>query len=354
MGRRLKVQNANATTLNFPLGNDTSYEVKKEGTDTTVTKYISANGKYLAKAVQVNNGPEQKYFHHIDLVGSIRAITDATGTVTASYEYEPFGVTVKTTGTDQDNLGFTGKRLDEGSGLSYFGARYYDSEIGRFISKDPVKDGRNWYVYCANNPLGYRDPDGLKIIMHYGVMTDDEFLRETKGDSYGKESKSMDEWNKYYSLCMTAPIFRENYLEVLNSEETFIVNVTGDGPASSFETRSGTDEDPHMLIFNYKKIPYDAGVQKQMRLDSALNHEFGHAASEARKDMGSVYTNLYSVFDNLGTTFGSWGMKNLSKWFNDVALWLRNKAENYNINRNEKVYDKFMGYEEYRDKYSYL
>ena len=55
-----------------------------------------------------------------------------------------------------------------------------------------------------------------------------------------------------------------------------------------------------------------------MRLDSALNHEFGHAASEARKDMGSVYTKLYSVFDNLGTTFGSWG------------------------------------YEEYRDKYSYL
>ena len=91
-----------------------------------------------------------------------------------------------------------------------------------------------------------------------------------------------------------------------------------------------------------------------MRFDSALNHEFGHAASEARKDMGSVYTKLYSVFDNLGTTFGSWGMKNLSKWFNDVAIWLRNKAENYNIDRNEKVYDKFMGYEEYRDKYSYL
>ena len=60
---------------------------KKEGTDTTVTKYISANGKYLAKTVKVNTNPEQKYFHHIDLVGSIRAITDVTGTVTESYEY---------------------------------------------------------------------------------------------------------------------------------------------------------------------------------------------------------------------------------------------------------------------------
>ncbi len=161
LGRRLKVQNADTTTLNFPLGNDTSYEVKKEGADTTVTKYISANGKYLAKTVKLNTNPEQKYFHHIDLVGSIRAITDATGTVTASYEYEPFGVTVKTTGSYQDNLGFAGKRLDAGSGLSYFGARYYDSEMGRFISRDPVKDGRNWYVYCYNNPLSYVDPNGL-------------------------------------------------------------------------------------------------------------------------------------------------------------------------------------------------
>ncbi len=53
LGRRLKVQNANATTLDFPLGNDTSYEVKTEGTDITITKYISANGKYLAKTVQM-------------------------------------------------------------------------------------------------------------------------------------------------------------------------------------------------------------------------------------------------------------------------------------------------------------
>ena len=163
LGRRLKVQNADTTTLNFPLGNDTSYEVKKEGADTTVTKYISANGKYLAKTVKVNTNPEQKYFHHIDLVGSIRAITDATGAVTASYEYEPFGVTIKTTGSDEDNLGFAGKRLDAGSGLSYFGARYYDTDMGRFISRDPVQDGRNWYVYCSNNPLSYIDPNGLAV-----------------------------------------------------------------------------------------------------------------------------------------------------------------------------------------------
>jgi len=164
LGRRLKVENADITTLNFPLGNDTSYEIKTEGSDVTKTRYISANGKYLAKTVKVNDEPESKYFHHIDLVGSIRAITDISGTVVSSYEYEPFGVVTLSSGTDEDNLGFAGKRLDIGSGLSYFGARYYDSDMGRFISRDPAQDGRNWFVYCANNPLLYVDPNGLSAM----------------------------------------------------------------------------------------------------------------------------------------------------------------------------------------------
>ena len=56
---------------------------------------------------------------------------------------------------------FTGKKRDSGTGLSYFGARYYDPNIGRFISMDPIKDGRNWYIYCNNNPLKNIDPNGL-------------------------------------------------------------------------------------------------------------------------------------------------------------------------------------------------
>ncbi|MCL6592205.1 MAG: RHS repeat-associated core domain-containing protein [Firmicutes bacterium] len=40
------------------------------------------------------------------------------------------------------------------------GARFYDPEIGRFISQDPAKDGLNWYTYCDNNPINRVDPDG--------------------------------------------------------------------------------------------------------------------------------------------------------------------------------------------------
>ena len=42
----------------------------------------------------------------------------------------------------------------------YFGGRFYDLEVGRFISQDPAKQDLNWYAYCANNPLKYVNPNG--------------------------------------------------------------------------------------------------------------------------------------------------------------------------------------------------
>jgi RHS repeat-associated protein len=54
---------------------------------------------------------------------------------------------------------FTDKEQDD-TGLYYFGARFYDPEVGRFISVDPARDGVNWYGYCNANPVRYIDPDG--------------------------------------------------------------------------------------------------------------------------------------------------------------------------------------------------
>ena len=49
-------------------------------------------------------------------------------------------------------------------GIYYFNARWYDPELGRFITEDPVRDGVNWYVYCNNSPLVYTDPSGLGVV----------------------------------------------------------------------------------------------------------------------------------------------------------------------------------------------
>jgi RHS repeat-associated protein len=58
---------------------------------------------------------------------------------------------------------FTGKMLTEETGLVYFGARWYDPEVGRWITPDPAEDGENWYAYCQSNPTNVVDPDGRFI-----------------------------------------------------------------------------------------------------------------------------------------------------------------------------------------------
>jgi len=129
--------------------------------DRLVTCYLVLNGKHLAKVVQQDSDPAEVYFCHTDLLGSIRAITDSSGEVAARFEYEPFGLVATSTGPLASGAHrFTGKPEDGAIGLYYFGARYYDPEVGRFTSRDPAEDGLNWYVYCINNPLRYIDADG--------------------------------------------------------------------------------------------------------------------------------------------------------------------------------------------------
>jgi RHS repeat-associated protein len=76
--------------------------------------------------------------------------------------YAPYGSESASEGTAEVSYKYTDKEKDT-TGLYYFEARYYDPEIGRFISVDPGKDGDNWYAYCRNNPVKYVDPTGKKV-----------------------------------------------------------------------------------------------------------------------------------------------------------------------------------------------
>ena len=100
----------------------------------------------------------------------VGCITDATGNQIAHYEYTPYGsLAVNELANGQTsqpvNHYFTGKELDS-TGLYFYGARYYDPEIGRFISADTIvqepfnPQTLNRYSYCGNNPINYVDPDG--------------------------------------------------------------------------------------------------------------------------------------------------------------------------------------------------
>lgn len=100
-----------------------------------------------------------------DHLGSASWITDAHCAPIQYLHYLPYGEII----ANQNLYGynerykFTGKELDAESGYYYFGARYLLSELGNFISSDPLTDKYphlSSYIYCNGNPIRFIDPDG--------------------------------------------------------------------------------------------------------------------------------------------------------------------------------------------------
>jgi len=105
-------------------------------------------------------------FHH-DPVNSVTALSGHAGTSEEATRYDAFGtaLNLQSPGTGNDLL-FTGRELDRSTGLYYYRARYYDPEIGRFLSEDPLgfEAGVNFYAYVENNPINANDPMGEDVV----------------------------------------------------------------------------------------------------------------------------------------------------------------------------------------------
>ena len=130
-------------------------------------EYSPNDGSYLYRIYAGNKAiAEEKNgvvkFYHKDHLGSTRVVTNAVGAKIAEYKFAPYGEKEISSG-DGTDYGFTDKTEDASTGLKYFGARFYDAEVGRFINLDPKKDGLNWFEFCRNNPVLYVDPNGLEV-----------------------------------------------------------------------------------------------------------------------------------------------------------------------------------------------
>ena len=111
--------------------------------------------------------------------------TNAGAATVASRGYFPFGAFRREAGAMPTDQRFTGQQLD-GTGLYYYGARYYDPQLGQFISPDTlVPDPTNGmdyqrYSYARGNPLKYNDPTGYysvdELQQHFGANSFDELM----------------------------------------------------------------------------------------------------------------------------------------------------------------------------------
>ena len=111
-------------------------------------------------------------YYQLDHLGTPIAAHNVKGEAVWTAEYEAWGRIRNETVSDglKANIPFRfqGQYYDEESGLHYNRFRYYDPEIGRFVSQDPIglRGGMNLFEY-APNPVGWTDPFGLLVTPHY-------------------------------------------------------------------------------------------------------------------------------------------------------------------------------------------
>ncbi|MDC7126866.1 MAG: RHS repeat-associated core domain-containing protein [Spirochaetales bacterium] len=158
-----------------------------ERTDDSTRDYIYIGSRIIA---HVEDG--ETYYYGTDHIGSTVLITDEDGDSVWTGSVTPFADQENASG--DEHVMYTGKELDEDTGLYYYNARWYiaelyestvhtilptnaklkeldDPNLGRFTTEDLVRSGLNWYAYAGNNPLKFVDPTGLTTGTHGGNVT---------------------------------------------------------------------------------------------------------------------------------------------------------------------------------------
>ncbi|MBH2079845.1 MAG: RHS domain-containing protein, partial [Pseudomonadales bacterium] len=119
------------------------------------------------------------YYFHTDQIGTPLEMTDREGQVVWQATYKAWGAVERLdVNVVEQNLRFQGQYFDDETGLHYNTFRYYDPEVGRFTTQDPIglEGGSNLYRY-APSPIGWVDPEGLSC------GTDAKVLRKNLGPS---------------------------------------------------------------------------------------------------------------------------------------------------------------------------
>ncbi|MDR3445449.1 MULTISPECIES: RHS repeat-associated core domain-containing protein [unclassified Dyella] len=206
------------------------------------TSYVYL-GKHLLATVESNytTHANQVKFQHTDALGSPVAVTDATGKVIERTNWEPYGVALSK--PSYDGVGYAGHVMDGSTGLSYMQQRYYDPQVGRFLSMDPVSAGAvsfNRYSYANNNPYRFVDPDGRYACGSSDTTTCNQITQfvNTMNSALSRLQKGSDAYSRLSAvsahigklgdnngLTLNAGALSKNTIAVANSATTMTIDV---------------------------------------------------------------------------------------------------------------------------------
>jgi len=168
LGHRVAKWSNGALSNQYLYGIDGNVVAEMDGSGNWLETNVHAGGQFLAQLQ-----PPGITFRYTDHLGTLRAWSGPGGAAGTCASL-PFGETTTCTGPPE--YFFTGKERDTESGNDYFGARYYASSMGRFMSPDPSQlyfadpmnpQTLNLYSYALNNPLKLTDPTGFEAACHW-------------------------------------------------------------------------------------------------------------------------------------------------------------------------------------------
>ena len=183
------------TTISGPVGTRiVLYDLDPNATQSDVT-YVRG----LNLIASVKDG--QATYYHYNAHGDVVQLTDSTGALVKNYEYDAFGVEENADEYDANLFRYCGEQYDAETGNYYLRARYYTPGVGRFTQEDPIRDGLNWYTYCAGNPVVFVDPSGQKMLKpSFASSSYTEFYSRTIGEPFSsirQIAKGIQTWQNY-------------------------------------------------------------------------------------------------------------------------------------------------------------
>ncbi len=141
------------------------------------------------------NGNTYSYLY--DGKGNVVSVIDSLQAEAVRYRYNSFGKLVNSAGTLQQPFGFSTKRYSDTLGVNYYGYRFYNPQIERWMNRDPLGEagGINLYEFVGGNPVNWVDPDGLYWMwIGRGIMalaTGSAVYSLSRSADYGSEINSL-------------------------------------------------------------------------------------------------------------------------------------------------------------------
>jgi RHS repeat-associated protein len=313
--------------------------------------------------INLNQTEDLLYFTHSDHLGSSSFITDLSGEAVQHLQYLPFGESfVSQTSTSwQTRYSFSGKEKDEETGYSYFGARYYDSDLSIWLSVDPLADkypSMSVYMYTAGNPINLLDPDGNYLFGLFGSTKEQREAAKSFQSKHGGEIVNIHK----KSICVSyqQAIGYTKFGSLINEpvmmirEQYFTKNgslIPQEGTVRSYEPNTRekwrnniNSDEQNVAIKTIGNIAFSTADGVSVFLTSFAVVQDITGLDRAVKIDGSPVENnkelLEKGIDGLTTlgTFALSGTKSLLKGADSYSVYANNKNWTKNLSKDSKEF----------------